>query len=153
MDPLEKNLFYQNLFYFLQGKYFPPWMASFGHNLDKFWFAFREKVYTIKILINASHSRWKKRTFSAKNRVNSYTIEFFFFSRGSMRGFGLQIDWKILAKSQSRTACWQSSTEAICLSNHKVQFSISVIWQVYSFGSPYCKITDFSVKSSRQSAW
>ena len=31
MDPLEKkNLFYQNLFYFLQGKSFPPWMASFN---------------------------------------------------------------------------------------------------------------------------
>ena len=40
----KKILLYQNLLYFLQGKSFSPWMASNGHNLDKFWFAFWEKV-------------------------------------------------------------------------------------------------------------
>ena len=40
----KKNLLYQNLLYFLQGKSFSLWMASIGHNLDKFWFAFWEKV-------------------------------------------------------------------------------------------------------------
>ena len=40
-----------------------------------------------------------KRTGPAKNRTNSDTIEF--FSRGSMHGFGFQID----LKSQFRTAC------------------------------------------------
>ena len=45
MNPLEKKiLLYQNLLYFLQGKSFSPWMASIDHNLDKFWFFFREKV-------------------------------------------------------------------------------------------------------------
>ena len=53
-----------------------------------------------------------------------------------MHGFGFHID----LKSQSRTAFWQYSTEAVFLSNHKVQFWISVIWQVFSFGSPYCKM-------------
>ena len=74
-----------------------------------------------------------------------------------MHGFGFQIDLKIFAKSQSRTACWQNSTEAGFLSNHKVQFWISVIWQVFSFGSPYCKMkkvsADFSVKSSWEVHW
>ena len=80
-----------------------------------------------------------KRTCPAKTRMKTDIIEFF-FSRGSMHGFGFQIDLKIFAKSQSRTACWQNSTEAGFLSNHKVQFWISVIWQVFSFGSPYCKM-------------
>ena len=45
MDPLEKNtLLYQFLLYFLQVKSFPPWMASIGHNIDKFWFVFWNKV-------------------------------------------------------------------------------------------------------------
>ena len=61
-----------------------------------------------------------KRTCPAKNRVNCDIIEF--FSRGSMHGFGFQIDLKIFAKYQSRTACWQNSTEAVFLSNCKVQF-------------------------------
>ena len=34
MDPFGKKI------YFLQGKSFSPWMASIGHNLDKFWFTF-----------------------------------------------------------------------------------------------------------------
>ena len=33
-----------------------------------------------------------KRTGPGKNRINSDTIEF--FSRGSMHGFGFQIQWK-----------------------------------------------------------
>ena len=63
-----------------------------------------------------------------------------FFSRGFMHGFGFQIDLNICTQSQFRTACWQNSTEAIFLSNCKVQFWISVIWQVFSFRSPYCKM-------------
>ena len=74
-----------------------------------------------------------------------------------MHGFGFQIDLKIFAKSQSRTACWQNSTEAVFLSNHKVQSWISVIWQVFSFGSPYYKMkkvsADFCVKSSWEVHW
>jgi hypothetical protein len=46
---------------------------------------------------------------------------------------------------------------SIFLSNHKVQFWISVIRQVFSFGSPYCGMkkvsADFSVKSSWEVHW
>ena len=43
--PLEKKpLLYKFLLYFLQVKSFPPWMASIGHNIDKFWFVFWNKV-------------------------------------------------------------------------------------------------------------
>ena len=70
-----------------------------------------------------------------------------------MHGFGFQIDMKICAKSQSRIACWQNSTKAVFLSNQKVQFWIFVIWQFFSFRSPYCKMKKVSANVSVKSSW
>ena len=48
------------LFYLLQIKSFSPCMALIGHNLVKLWFSICEKVSIIKILVEASYSRWKQ---------------------------------------------------------------------------------------------
>ena len=72
-----------------------------------------------------------ERTCPAKNRINSDKIDFFFQEDPWMDlaslGFGFQID----LKSQSRTACWQNSTEAVFVSNYKVHFWRTVIWQLF----------------------
>jgi len=48
---------------------------------------------------------------------------------------------------------WQNSTEAVFSSNRKVQFWISVIWQVFSFWFTVKWEKYFSVKSSREVHW
>ena len=64
-----------------------------------------------------------KRTCPAKNRANFDIIESFFQEDPCM-DLASRLIWS-----------WQNSMEAVFLSNHKVQFWISVIWQVFSFGS------------------
>ena len=53
MDPLEKkNLLYQNLLYFLQGKSFSPWMACFNSYFNDLRFFSKGKSKLVKIVNN-----------------------------------------------------------------------------------------------------
>ena len=58
MNLLEKKiLLYQFLFYFLQVKSFPPWMACFNSNINDLDFVTKEKLKLVKIVANWGHSR------------------------------------------------------------------------------------------------
>ena len=58
MNLLEKKiLLYQFLFYFLQVKSFPPWMACFNSNINDLEFVTKEKLKLVKIVANWGHSR------------------------------------------------------------------------------------------------
>ena len=47
------------LFYFLQIKSFPPWMACFNSNINDLDFVTKNKLKLVKIVANWGHSRWK----------------------------------------------------------------------------------------------
>ena len=82
-----------------------------------------------------------KRTCPAKNRANFDIIESFFQEDPCM-DLASRLIWS-----------WQNSTEAVFLSNRKVQFWISVIWQVFSFWFTVKWEKYFSVKSSWEVHW
>ena len=82
-----------------------------------------------------------KRTCPAKNRANFDIIESFFQEDPCM-DLASRLIWS-----------WQNSTEAVFLSNRKVQFWISVIWQVFSFRFTVKWEKYFSVKSSWEVHW
>ena len=82
-----------------------------------------------------------KRTCLAKNRANFDIIESFFQEDPCM-DLASRLIWS-----------WQNSTEAVFLSNRKVQFWISVIWQVFSFWFTVKWEKYFSVKSSWEVHW
>ena len=82
-----------------------------------------------------------KRTCSAKNRANFDIIESFFQEDPCM-DLASRLIWS-----------WQNSMEAVFLSNHKVHFCISVIWQVLSFRFTVKWEKYFSVKSSWEVHW
>ena len=52
-------LLYHFLFYFLQIKSFPPWMAGFNSNINDLDFVTKKKLKLVKIVANWGHSRWK----------------------------------------------------------------------------------------------
>ena len=50
----------QFLFYFLQFKSFPPWMACFNSNINDLDFVTKDKSKVVKIVANWGHSWWKQ---------------------------------------------------------------------------------------------